>query len=89
MRIRLIKAGFGRGWLLVRAFAQGAFSGQLALTAHGFGLLALFLLRGFLEVAAQFHFAIDALALHLLLERAQGLVDIVVADTYLNDGSSP
>ena len=74
---------------LIGAFALGALTGQLALAAHGLGLLALALLRRLLEVAAQLHFTVDTLALHLLLQRAQGLVDIVVADTYLNDGSSP
>ena len=73
----------------MRTFSLGAFPGQLALAAHGLGLLAFFLLRRFLEVAAQLHFTVDTLALHLLFQSAQGLVDIVVADANLNDGSSP
>ncbi len=33
------------------------------------------------------HFAERAFALHLLLQRLQGLVDVVVADENLNQGS--
>jgi hypothetical protein len=32
------------------------------------------------------HLAVEALALHLLLQRAQRLVDIVVANLNLDDG---
>ena len=42
------------------------------------------LLGGFLVMAAKLHFAENALALHLLLERAERLVNIVVADEYLH-----
>jgi hypothetical protein len=34
-------------------------------------------------MAAKLHFAENALALHLLLERLEGLVDVVVADENL------
>jgi hypothetical protein len=37
-------------------------------------------------VAAELHFPEDALALHLLFQRAQGLVDIIVADVDLHGG---
>ncbi len=46
------------------------------------GTLALAALGGLLEVAAALHFPKKTLALHLFLERAQGLIDIVV--TYVN-----
>ena len=36
---------------------------------------------------ARFHLAEKAFALHLFLQRAQGLFDIVVADDDLDDGS--
>ena len=75
--------------LLGRAFADGALARQLAGTANGFRALALLLLRGLLEVTTQLHLAIDALALQLLLQRAQGLVDIVVAYGDLDYGTSP
>ena len=42
--------------------------------------LALAALGRLLEVAAEFHFTEDALALHFLLQSAQSLVDIIVAD---------
>jgi hypothetical protein len=35
-------------------------------------------------VAAKLHLAEDALALHLFLERLEGLVDVVVADENLH-----
>ena len=72
--------------VLDEAFALGAFAGQLARTAHGFRLLAGFLLGRLLEISTRFHFAEQAFALHLLLQGAQGLFDIIVADGDLNNG---
>jgi len=40
-------------------------------------------------MTTQLHFAIDTFALQLLLQRAQGLVDIVVAYGDRDDGPSP
>jgi len=40
-------------------------------------------------MAPKLHFAVHALALQLLFQRAQGLIDIVIAYGDLNDGSSP
>jgi hypothetical protein len=68
------------------AFALQALAQQLAGAADGFGAFARPLLRWLLVIAPQLHLAENALALHLLLERAQSLVDIVVADENLNDG---
>ena len=48
--------------------------------AHGSGLFAGALLARLLVVAAQLHFAIHTFTLQLLLERAEGLVDIVIAN---------
>jgi hypothetical protein len=42
-----------------------------------------FFSEGFFVVAAKLHFAENALALHLLLERLEGLVDVVVTDENL------
>ncbi len=53
---------------------------------HRLGALALAALGGLLEVAAAFHFPEDTLALHLLLQGAQGLIDIVVAYVNLHGG---
>jgi hypothetical protein len=39
-------------------------------------------------VTAQLHLPENALALHLLLERLQGLIDVVVADDDLQAGVS-
>ena len=45
--------------------------------------------RRFFEIAAKFHFAEYAFALHFFLQSAKGLIDIIVAYDYLYDGSSP
>src|SRR5262249_10776864 len=57
---------------------------ELAGAAHGFGGFASPFLRGLLVVPTQFHLAENSLALHLLLEGLQGLVDIVVANKNLH-----
>lgn len=64
-------------------FALRSFARQLTGAANGLGLLAGSLLGGLLVVVPQLHLAKDALALHLLFERAQSLIDIVVTDVDL------
>ena len=59
------------------------------MTADSFRLFSCLALRRLLIGTAQLHFAEYALALHLLLQRFQGLVDIIVADCDVNDGTSP
>ena len=66
------------------AFALQALAQKLPMTPHRFRLLARLLLRGLLVVPAHLHFAENALALHLFLQRAQGLVDVVVSDEHLH-----
>ena len=58
------------------------FAGELTGAADGFRLLPGSPLGRFFVMAAELHFAEDALALHLLLQHPKGLVDIVV--TYEN-----
>jgi len=65
-------------------FALGALAGKLAHTPHSFSLLASPLLGGLLVEVAHLHFAENAFALHLLLESAERLVDIVITDKYLH-----
>jgi len=74
----------GRLCLRKQTFALGALAGQLAGTANRFGLLASLALGRLLEVVATLHFAKEAFALHLLLERFQRLIDVVIADHDLN-----
>src|SRR5260370_40638975 len=62
---------------------------QLAVAAHRLGLLARAPLGGFFVSAAQLHFAEHSLALHLLFEDPEGLVDIVVANEDLHGCVSP
>src|SRR4030095_11251575 len=68
------------------ALAVHPLAHHLAMAAHRLRLLARLALRGLLVVAAQLHLPEDALALHLLLERAPVWVDIVVANQNLHVG---
>ena len=67
-----------------QTFALRALAGQLAGAANGLGLLACPLLRWLLVMSAHLHFAEDAFALHFLLESAERLINVVVADENLN-----
>src|SRR3712207_2885038 len=61
---------------------------QLPSPANGFRLLASLLLGRLLVVAAKLHLAEDAFPLHLLLQDAERLIDIVVPDKNLHAFSS-
>ena len=74
----------GLGLHRKQAFALHLLAGQLAGAAHGLGLFAGALFGGLFIMTAQLHFAENALALHLLLERLEGLIDIVVANENLH-----
>src|ERR1700690_2730401 len=74
--------GFGRHGQ--QALTLGALAGELASAAPRFRLFPRLLFGGFLVMSAQLHFAEDALALHLLLQHLEGLVDIVVTDENLH-----
>ena len=63
-----------------QAFALQLLAGQLAGAPNGLGLFTSALHGGLLVMIAQLHFAEDTFALHLFLQRAQGLIDIVIAD---------
>ena len=43
---------------------------------------------GFFEIVPEFHFPENALALHLLFQRFEGLIDVVVANEYLHPATS-
>jgi hypothetical protein len=81
-------AGYDLGLGGQKTFALRALARELARTADGLRFLAGALLGGFFVVTAQLHFAEDALALHFLLERLEGLIDIVVANENLHVSSS-
>src|SRR5262245_44563626 len=57
---------------------------ELARPADRFRLFAGLLFGGLFVVTAELHLAENALALHLLLQRLEGLVDIVVANENLH-----
>jgi len=67
-----------------RRLALGAFARQLAGPADRLRLFPRLLLGWLFVVAAKLHLAEDPLALHLLLERLEGLVDVVVSDENLH-----
>src|SRR6266566_1372132 len=71
-----------------QAFALQLLAGELARAAYGFRLFAGFLLGGFFIMAAELHLAENSLALHLLLQRLEGLIDIVIANENLHAASS-
>src|SRR5262245_688898 len=68
-----------------QAFALSLFPGSLARTSNGFCLLAGLALRRFFIRLATLHFTKNALALHLLFEHPESLIDIVVANEYLQN----
>jgi len=70
-----------------QALALQFLARELAGAADGFRLLSDSLLGGLLVMAAELHLAEDALALHLLLQHFEGLVDIVVTDENLHAAS--
>jgi len=71
------------------AFALGTLASQLAGASDSFSALAGLLLGRFLKRLTRFHFPEQALALHLLLQRAQSLLNVVIADDDLYYGTSP
>ena len=68
----------------LEAFALQALALQLAGAADSLGSLAGTALGWLFEMAAQLHLAENTLALHLLLERLERLVNIVVTDENLH-----
>src|ERR1700730_6486983 len=71
-----------------KSLALGAVARELARTADRFRFLAGALLGGLFVMAAQLHLAENDLALHFLLERLEGLIDVVVANENLHVSSS-
>src|SRR6476661_8638449 len=71
------------------AFALSLLAGELAGPANGLGLLASALLGRLFVVIAELHLAEDAFALHLFLQRPEGLIHIVIANDDLHARHSP
>ncbi len=74
------------GLVLGQTLALGALTSKFASAAHSFRLLAGLLFGRLFEMRAGFHFPEETLTLHLFLQCAKGLFDIVVADDDLYDG---
>src|ERR1700726_3042774 len=77
-------AGNRPGFHWQQALALQLLAGELAGAADGFRLLADSALGGLFVMAAELHLAEHALALHLLLQHLERLVDIVVTDENLH-----
>ena len=71
------------------AFALGALASQLANATNGLGLFTRTLLRRLFIEVAHLHFTENTFALHLLLESAESLINVVVADKYLHENPVP
>src|SRR5262247_3390339 len=67
-----------------QALALHALAGELAGAADRFRLLPGLFFRGLLVMAAKLHLAENPLALHLLLERLEGLIDVIIPDENLH-----
>src|SRR5271157_2598160 len=67
-----------------QAFALQFLARELARAPDRLGLLARPFFGGLLVMSAKLHFAEDSLTLHLLFQRFEGLIDIVVANKYLH-----
>jgi hypothetical protein len=66
-----------------QAVADTLLAGKLARPANGFRLFTRLPLGRLLVSLTRLHFAEDAFTLHLLLERPESLVDVVVPDENL------
>ena len=66
------------------AFTLGAFASQFPRAADGFSVFASLALGRLLEMVAALHLPEETLALHLLFQRLQRLIDVVIADHDLN-----
>src|SRR5215472_490921 len=77
-----------RCWLFFRrgdqSFTNSLLTGKLAEAAHRLGLFPRRLLRWLLVEAPPLHFPEHAFPLHLLLQDAKSLIDVVIADEYLH-----
>lgn len=74
---------------LEETLALGALARELVGAPNRFGPLTRTLLRGLFVGPAALHLPENTLALHLLLERAEGLIDVVVAYENPNQFSVP
>src|SRR5262245_24280680 len=67
-----------------KTLSLSALARQFARPAHSLGFLARLAFRRLLIVVTKLHLPEDALALHFLFQRFQGLIDIVVANENLH-----
>jgi hypothetical protein len=67
-----------------QAFTLGALARKLARAADGFRLFPGFLFGRLFVMAAKLHLAENAFALHLFLQRLEGLINIIVTNENLH-----
>lgn len=80
------KKAVSAAWWLARqgAFALKPLARQLAGAANRFSFLARLLFRRLFIEVAQLHFTKYSFALHLLLQRPERLIDVIIANQYLH-----
>jgi hypothetical protein len=71
-----------------QAFPLQFLAGKLPCAANGFGLFTRLFFGRLFVMTAKLHLAENSLALHLLLERLEGLINIVIANENLHAASS-
>jgi hypothetical protein len=74
-------------WGGKKPFSLRAFAGKLETAPDGIGLFSSALFRRLLVSSTSLHFAEKPVPLHLLLQDAQRLIDVVISDVYLQDCS--
>jgi hypothetical protein len=74
---------------LKQTFLLGPLARQFTGAAHRFGLFTGPAFRRLFKILPHFHFAEDAFALQFLLQGAERLIDVIVANTDLYQWSSP
>jgi len=82
---RLTGKKFFAAWQRKKAFALGFLTSELAGPPHRFVLLPGRPFRRFLVEPSALHLAKHAFALHLLFEHPKRLIDVVVANHYLQE----
>src|SRR5262249_5256262 len=82
--------GAGTGGRLARqqTFPLRFLACELACASDRLGLFAHATFGGLFVVVTKLHLTKDALALHLLLQRLEGLIDVIVANLYQQAGPS-
>ena len=75
--------------LRLEALTFHALAHELAIAANRFSFFAGTFFGWLLKITTQFHFPKHAFSLHLLLESAQRLINVIIADRYMHETRPP